>query len=745
MNVIDVTTNLKTQVSNLQSLLDTLQKEDDYRYKLNILNKLPIVEEYVSQAGPVQKFFQVLTPESEFVMKSIVAIGQAAVVFNIKNLDENLFKKLLTLLEQLLDIEVFYYHIGGVIGYHLTVLNLTINHLEPSSPNLDHTHYIHPEGLHLEYDTSEVRQAIRWGIENIKNIAAIYPLGGSGDRLDLREEKTGHPLPAALLPFLGQTLLEGMIRDLQAKEYLSFKLLGKQHFTPIAIMTSIEKNNHIHILNICKKANWFGRSSDNFHFFIQPLVPVITVEGYWSLSAPLTLTLKPCGHGVLWKLAEEQEVFSWLERQGRRQCLIRQINNPLAGTDQSLLALIGFGCHQHKAFGFLSCERLINSDEGTNVLIESQTTQGYSYCLTNIEYTEFNQRGIGEVPAEPGGRFSIYPTNTNILFADIPSIREILKICPIPGQLVNMKSKVPYIDPQGQLCYVPGGRLECTMQNIADYIIDYFPRHLNQQECKNALKSFILYNSRSKTISTTKRSYKTGESPVSTPEQAFYDLLSNHYALLKQCQFELPPWKKIEEYLLEAPPCIFLFHPALGPLYSIIAQKIRKGRLAYGAELQLEIAEIDVENLSLEGSLIIQAISPLGTVQEGLLKYEWESRCVLRHVNIRNQGIDRKKRQQYWKNTITRQEEVRIVLHEGAEFYAEDVSLEGSLYFEVPAYHRLTLLKDSIKGQWRKELFLIEKPSWYWKYTFNNQNSVQLKKTTTRHSRHKARHTKESL
>jgi hypothetical protein len=225
---------------------------------------------------------------------------------------------------------------------------------------------------------------------------------------------------------------------------------------------------------------------------------------------------------------------------------VRQINNPLAGTDQGLLALIGVGCEQKKSFGFLSCERLLNSDEGTNVLIEKQVEQGYDYCLTNIEYTEFAQRGIGEVPAHPGCSYSIYPTNTNILFANIAAIRKILKICPIPGQLINMKSKVPYLDPDGNLTQVTGGRLESTMQNIADYIIDHFPHQLDRKEYKVALQTFILYNSRSKTISTTKKSYKKGESPVSTPEQAFYDLLSNNFSLLKQCQFELPPWKKLK-------------------------------------------------------------------------------------------------------------------------------------------------------------------------------------------------------
>jgi len=43
----------------------------------------------------------------------------------------------------------------------------------------------------------------------------MYPLGGSADRLGLVDPNSGECLPAAMLPFCGRTLLEGLIRDLQ--------------------------------------------------------------------------------------------------------------------------------------------------------------------------------------------------------------------------------------------------------------------------------------------------------------------------------------------------------------------------------------------------------------------------------------------------------------------------------------------------------------------------------------------------
>lgn len=292
-----------------------------------------------------------------------------------------------------------------------------------------------------------------------------------------------------------------------------------------------------------------------------------------------------------------------------------------------------------------------------------------------------------------------------------------------------MKSSVPYIDPHGHLAHLQGGRLESTMQNIADYIVDQFPHRLTKEERKRSLRTFIIFNERSKTISTTKKHYHPGESPESTPEQAFYDLLTNHYHLLQKCQFRLPPWRTFKEHLQQGPACLFLFHPALGPLYSVIVQKIRLGRMGVGAEIQLEIAEVDIENLQIEGSLLIKALPPLGTIDEaGLLHYGGESRCTLHQVTIRNQGINYRSNQSFWDNQILRKESLQILLHGGAEFHAEGVTLEGSLRFEVPARHRL-VLEQSAEGHLIERLFAIEKPTWQWDYSFDAQDNIQLKKT----------------
>jgi hypothetical protein len=719
---------IKELILKLTPLVASLEKVTTVDEKLALLNNAFTNPNDRNQIEILDVLLSNKTREEEYAVKAIFIIGQASIVFNMKHAGTEKNERIKKLLNRLIEVENFYGQIGGIIGYHLSILQLILSNEESLSDN--HKSVCHPpEGLYINQENAQVRQSVRWGLDNLDKIVEIYPIGGAGDRLNLIDESTGKPHPVAMLPFMGRSLLEGLIRDLQALEYLYYKLYKKQLHTPIAMMTSEEKDNHHKIQEIVESHGWFGRSPDSYYFFMQPSVPVITIDGNWSLSSYLQLTLKPGGHGVIWKLAQEKGVLDQLVFKKRPHAILRQINNPLAGIDGAIIALSGIGCTYNKSMGFLSCERLTHSAEGVNVLIESQNEKGFSYRITNIEYTDFVQKGINDTAISQESSCSSFPANTNILYVNIQAIQKALKKCSIPGKLINMKTKVPFIDEDGNLTEVKGGRLESTMQNIADYLEDNFLRRLQREEYHEKLQTFIIFNDRAKTISTTKNSYKIGESPLSTPEQAYFDYLTNNIKLFKEkCRFLVPPPLTLEEYLKDGPNCIILFHPALGPLYSIIAQKIRRGKLANNAELQLEIAEVDISDLDLDGSLIIESKCPLGNLNsKNIIQYGNENRCTLHHVQIRNQGIHRQSAHHYWKNQILNRESLKIILNEGSEFHAENISIQGNFIYEVPAYHRMVISSNKI-GENVVELTKIEKPTWHWNYAFDADNHVILRR-----------------
>ena len=715
---------LSKEISSLEALVQELNQCQEVAQRLGCLNRLPYVAASIEQSLFLQEFLLRATAGQQLVIKSLLAIGQGERIFQIDPQDQaSREADLQELLDDLEAVEHFYSSIGGIVGYHLRMLEL----LSGSSVKEGSSSRYYPaEGIDISSDTSDVRASVRQGLEHMKEMAEIYPVGGAADRLRLQDERTGAPLPAACLPFLGKTLLEGVMVDLQAREYLYYKVRGEQLTTPVAMMTSKEKDNHRHVLSICEESSWFGRAQESFRFFCQPSVPAVNKSGEWCLQKSLKLILKPGGHGAIWRLAQEKGVFDWFFSQGRSKVLVRQINNPVAGTDYGILAFTGVGCAQNKIFGFASCPRQIKTSEGVNVVVETPTESGYDYVLTNIEYCDFKRFGIVDQPERAGSLYSQFSSNTNLLFADLKAIQAALKKCPIPGILVNLK-KMTYHTGTGQKKEEEIARLESTMQNIADFFVQEFKDPLEKGE-RGQLQTYLTYNKRRKTISTAKRAFTLGSSLVETPEGCFLDILNNGRELLLQCLMQVPEENDSSLFFTRGPSFIFLYHPALGPLYNVIAQKIRGGTLFSGSELQLHIAELDCEALDLQGSLLIHADAVMGHVNsKGLLTYsERSGKCTLNNVTIRNKGIDFEMPNVYWKNEIARQESCHIILRGSSEFYAENLTFTGDFFIEVEDGTRVTARQKGSEIEFIKES--LEEPSWHWHYQLDARDTIVLQK-----------------
>ncbi|KAM5556726.1 UTP--glucose-1-phosphate uridylyltransferase 3, chloroplastic [Rosa sericea] len=657
-------------------------------------------------------------------------------------LNDEDFEDLKKLLKNLGEVEQFYNCIGGVIGYQITVMEL----LAQSRVEMQTTNWynniqeqmecqfleIHaPSGLDLSENAEYAAQAALWGIQGLPDLGEIYPLGGSADRLGLVDPDTGECLPAAMLPYCGRTLLEGLIRDLQAREFLYFKIYGKQCITPVAIMTSAAKNNHEHITSLCEKLEWFKRGRSSFQLFEQPLVPAVSAEdGQWIIKKPFAPICKPGGHGVIWKLAYDKGIFQWFYDHGRKGATVRQVSNVVAATDLTLLALAGIGLHHGKKLGFASCKRNSGATEGINVLMEKKNPDGrWAYGLSCIEYTEFDKFGIADGPHSRNSLQAEFPANTNILYVDLPSAELVgssKKTDSLPGMVLNVKKAISFVDNFGNPHSVPGGRLECTMQNIADNFLNTRPSR-DYKGVEDKLDTFIVFNKRRRVTSSTKRKRRHADKSLhQTPDGSLLDILRNAHDLLSQCDIQLPEIGSNDKYLNSGPPFLILLHPALGPLWEVTRQKFYGGSICKGSELQVEVAEFLWRNVQLDGSLIIEADNVMGSSRVGedgepILQYGHRcGRCKLQNVRVLNEGIDWNFEDNvYWKHVVQRIEASKVVLHGNAEFEATDVILKGNHIFEVPNGYKMTITPgdsglaiglDPIAEN------MMDSGSWYWKY-----------------------------
>lgn len=655
------------------------------------------------------------------------------------------------LLKILGEIEQFYDCIGGIIGYQTMVLELVTQstferHTANGSHHLNEAMKcqfleIHsPNGLDLSQNTEYSSEAAMWGIQGLPDLGEIYPLGGSADRLGLVDSGTGECLPAAMLPYCGRTLLEGLIRDLQAREFLYFKIYGKQCITPVAIMTSSAKNNHERITSLCERLGWFGRGRSSFQLFEQPLVPAVSAEdGQWLLTKPFMPVCKPGGHGVIWKLAYDKGIFQWFYDHGRKGATVRQVSNVVAATDWTLLALAGIGLHHGKKLGFASCKRNLGATEGINVLIEKKNLDGkWAYGLSCVEYTEFEKFGITDGPHPPNSLQADFPANTNILYVDLPSAELVGSSATeksLPGMVLNMKKPIVYVDHFGIRHSVYGGRLECTMQNIADNFLNTYTSRC-YKGIEDELDTFIVYNERRRVTSSAKKKRRPAEKSLhQTPEGSLLDIMRNAYDLLTPCHIQVPKIEGNDSYVDSGPPFLILLHPALGPLWEVTRQKFHGGSISKGSELQIEVAEFLWRNVQLDGSMIIMAENVMGSTMtdkngENVLQYGRRcGRCKLQNVKVQNEGIDWSADENvYWKHDVQRFEALKVILHGNAEFEATDVTLKGDHVFEVPNGYKLTITPgntglavqlDPIENR------VMDCGSWFWNYKIKGTH-IQL-------------------
>ena len=762
----------RAELARLRPLRDAmLHAGSDFGAKEKVIASDPRVAAFVDARGPVARALPNMGSEEAYLVKCVVAVGQEAVLERRESDDPiHVSNALRALCATLKRVEAFYDMLGGLVGYQFAALEL-IHEAFGGPPattsrdlgaDADETRAAVPKRATVAAETPAVdmhvppgpdlregggdyaRLAASWGLRELPKMAEVYPLGGAGDRLGLEDPETGESLPAALLPYNGRTLIEGLLRDLAAREWLYYKTFGEQLKTPVAIMTSAAKGNHARISSLIREKDFFGRGESGFRLFEQPLVPVVTVRGgAWVVDddKEMSVALKPGGHGAIWKLMHDQGVFTWLSAQKRVGATVRQITNPMAGTDTTIFALSGVGARENKAMGFASCERHLGAAEGVNVLVErGPDARGrFAYGVSNVEYTVLQRHGISDEPVAPGSSEARFPANTNVLYIGLEKIQKALESSPrgaFPGMLVNLSKPVTKDG-------VRGGRLETSMQNIADALEGFSaPGERLPPGRWGELPTFVLYSSRRRITSSAKKKRDVTQPPsaqnlAQTPDGSFLDLLRNAADLLDRCGVARPAHDggDARTYLDEGPGFIFCADPAIGPLWDVTAQKIRGGALRDRAEVRLEIAELEWRDVEVDGSLLVTATAPLGGTSPATKTRVFDDtkcgRARLRDVTVRNKGVDwSAPGTQAWSAALTRAESCVFTIHGDGELDARGVVLRGDAKYAVPAGKRLELFAGpggpaDVVERW-SDLRADGKPSWQWQYALGEGGKVEL-------------------
>ena len=224
---------LKSKIAKYAPLQEKILRSGSFEEKLAFISQEPNVREFFEQNRGLEESLKGMPVQYQYVVKALVALDQGPVVFDgwKEAKEKNLF--LNKMIEVLFTTERFYGYMGGVVGYHVTTLQLILDALAKNQVD-DPAVILPPPQVDIRKMNQNVASMVLDGIQSLEHSADVYVVGGAGDRLQLVDETTKEPLPVARLNFAGYSLLEQLVRDLEAREYLYYKLKGVQLRTPIS-------------------------------------------------------------------------------------------------------------------------------------------------------------------------------------------------------------------------------------------------------------------------------------------------------------------------------------------------------------------------------------------------------------------------------------------------------------------------------------------------------------------------------
>lgn len=700
----------------LEKLKDCSTKEE----KLALLEREASVLQSISVYPEVLQWYKKASDSKKFALASLVAIQQFDTVFSgfasLPNKQEAIEK----CMNGLTSINQFYRSLGGIIGYQDTVLRLFLTRDKAPDPE----RFVVPPFVDMRHKTSDVWTWCFEGVKRLPQVSQLLVLGGAGDRLNLVDEKSKEPLPAACLLFNGMPLFEGLMRDVQAQEYFYYQVFGKQISVPVVIMTSLAKHNNERIEEMGKNAFWYGHKPSYVQRIIQEQVPMVSLTGEWVMNAPLDIDVRPGGHGVVWKLAKDSGTFSWLRGKGIDTLIVRQVNAPATGLDGSIPTFLGYGLTKKKAFGFASIPSRPGMSEGLNILSIKKDDDVAAAAISNIEYTQFAAlKNLRPDLFKEGA----CPANTNTLFANINAIEKALEKNAFPGTIVNVKATPENLKSANSKKIA--ARLECSMQNIADELAS----PINPKDLPNInpdlLSTFLMLQEREKLMSVCKKAFVPGQSPAETPEHCFYDWCKMmRKVLTEHCNFSVPPEQSLEDYLKNGPVFTFYYNPCMGPFWEVIGQKVHNGSIAPRSELILDLAEISCDNLTLDGSLRVTAQEATGPkTKDGQIFSERAGRALFQNVKVINKGFSSRTAEEALKRSKKPEETCEIILEGFSEVVAKDVTISGPIYLFVPNGQRATI-SSLPSGDIDIVFELIDKPSWAYDVSWTPGSAPRLTK-----------------
>eukprot|EP01064_Diplonema_japonicum_P002990 TRINITY_DN11963_c0_g1_i1.p1 TRINITY_DN11963_c0_g1~~TRINITY_DN11963_c0_g1_i1.p1 ORF type:complete len:600 (+),score=141.86 TRINITY_DN11963_c0_g1_i1:58-1800(+) len=451
-----------------------------------------------------------------------------------------------------------------------------------------------PEGLALNFGDDECIKYEKIGTNSMKHAAFVLVAGGLGERLGYNGIKLELPVEVTT----NTCYLEFYLQYLDALQ----KECGSTTPIPLAIMTS--GDTHDKTINLLERNAFFNRPRSSIILMKQEKVPSITDNhGTFVKESPGVLETKPHGHGDVHQLLHSTGTASaWLQQGLQWVFFIQDTNAMVFNTTQGALGLsvsrsleLNSICITRKpkeAIGGIT--RLVGPTKTVTISVEYNQLDP---LLRSINRQK-GEEEVGDAPDSTG--YSPYPGNINTLVFNLPPyVKQLEKSKGLMPEFVNPKYK-----DAGKTAFAKPTRLECMMQDYpkllpAEAAVGFttFDRLIAFSPVKN-----------NTTDAAVKAQTGLEANCPSSAEAEFYKMQCKRLALCGAVIGKEAEPVTYQGIAVAWPPRVVL-HPSFAPTQEALARKIGSNvRVATNSTLIVEGADINIQNLDLDGALVIKAV-----------------------------------------------------------------------------------------------------------------------------------------
>lgn len=584
------------------------------------LEKLGINGDFASSAPNLQKNLHLLSPEQIELAKTLLELGQSHLFehWAEPGVDDEEKK---AFFDQVARLNSSYP--GGLASYIKTARELLADSKAGKNPFEGFTPSV-PTGEVLTFGDGDFVEFEETGIKEVRKAAFVLVAGGLGERLGYNGIKVALPRETVT----GTSFLQHYIECILALQEASSSLAKGENQTKIPFVIMTSDDTHSRTLELLELNSYFGMEPTQVKLLKQEKVACLDDNEARLAVDPHSkyrIQTKPHGHGDVHSLLYSSGLLNVWRDAGLRWVLFFQDTNGLLFN--AIPAAIGVSATRQYHVNSLAVPR--KAKEAIGGITRLTHVDGRSMVI-NVEYNQLDPllratgHPDGDVNTETG--YSPFPGNINQLILELgPYIEELTKTKGGIKEFVNPKYK-----DASKTSFKSSTRLECMMQDYPktlpptarvgftemDAWLAYSPVKNNPEDAAKVPKGNPYHSATSGEMAIYRANsliLRKAGVQVADPAQ---DVFNGQ---------EVEVWPRVT------------WKPKWALIFSDVKRKVGgSSSISQKSTLAIKGRNIFLEDLSLDGALIIDAIDDAEVKVEGSIKNEgW----VLEKVDYKDTSV----------------------------------------------------------------------------------------------------------